>query len=329
MSKVFYSLKEVSRVLRKDYEVFLVTSKSLSQGLGWAIRELKVPKTNVIIIPDGEKAKNWDELHKLLQKFSELGIHRSSTVFALGGGSVGDLVGFAASIYLRGIKYIQIPTTLLAQVDSSHGGKTGIDFKGYKNQIGSFYHPEAVIVDTRFLLDIPEELIVDGLGEIIKAGFIKDTSILKLLEEETVSTLPKSKYLLTIIEKTIAVKEFYTRSDLKDVGERQILNFGHTVGHAIELKYKINHGRAVLIGMFHEFRFAEKLNLINPSLRYEFLNLLSSLSIKIDEGMHPDWKNILHDKKMIGDKIILPIVERKGKATLHMVPLKKLKQFLK
>ena len=237
------------------------------------------------MIPNGEIAKEWEQLEKLLTTFRDLNVDRGSVVIALGGGTVGDLTGFTASIYLRGIRYIQIPTTLLAQVDSAHGGKTGIDFCGYKNQIGSTYDPIAVVLDPRFLKSLEKKQIVDGLGEILKAGLIKDPSILSLLAKERVDTLVQSKRLPTIIRKTIHVKNWYTGKDQKKKGIRQVLNFGHTIGHALELTRHLSHGRAVIAGMLEELRITESMEYTNPSVRQNLMKLLHSLGITVDSSL--------------------------------------------
>ena len=326
---VIYSLNSIHQILKeqKPSKFCLITSEKLFEKLNWAIKEIGVKKAEIILIPDGEKAKEWKELEKLLKKFSELNLDRKSIVIALGGGTVGDIVGFASSIYLRGIKYIQIPTTLLAQVDSSHGGKTGINFLKYKNQIGSFYLPLATIIDTRFIRTLEKEQIIDGLSEIIKAGFIKDTSILSILKKYNIETLVKSPDLSKIIEKSIKVKEFFVKKDFKDNGARQILNVGHTFGHAIELKYKISHGRAVIIGMIKELEFTESLGLSKSGTKEKLLNLLESLGIEINQNMKIDWKIIIHDKKIIGNRIAFPVIESEGDTRLISLDLEKIKKY--
>jgi len=324
---VIYSLKSIHKLLKeqKPSKVCFVTSLKLFKKLNWAINEIGVKKSNIILIPDGEKAKEWHELEKLLKKFSQMNLDRKSIVIALGGGTVGDIVGFASSIYLRGIKYIQVPTTLLAQVDSAHGGKTGINFLKYKNQIGSFYLTITTIIDTRFISSLSKEQIIDGLGEIIKAGLVKDVSILNMLKKYNIGTLVKSKDLLKIINKSIKVKEYFVSKDFKDNNARQILNFGHTIGHAIELKYKISHGRAVIIGMIKELAFTESLGLTKPSVSKNLLNLLKSLGINIDQNMKVDWKTIIRDKKIIGNQIIFPIIKKEGEAKLISLELRAFK----
>lgn len=331
MPKILYSLKSIHKILKENNpsKVCLVTSDRLFKKLDWAIKEIDIPKTNIILLPDGEKSKEWKELELLLKKFSKLNLDRNSVVIALGGGSIGDITGFASSIYLRGIKYIQIPTTLLAQVDSAHGGKTGINFLNYKNQIGTFHLPISTIIDTRFIASLSKEQIIDGLGEIIKAGFIKDTSILNLLKKENINSLAKSKNLKEIVLKSIWVKDFFVSKDFKDSGDRQLLNVGHTIGHAVELKYKISHGKAVIIGMLQELLFTESLRLTSHSVRKNMLNLLKNLGINLDTDIKADWNIVLHDKKILGEKIMLPIIEKVGKSKLVTLNLETLKKSLK
>jgi len=324
------SIEFLRAVLRKEKptSIIIVSSKELIKKLAWAIKKINLPSATVVEIPDGEAAKEWVEIEKLLKKFISHNLDRNGIVIALGGGTVGDVVGFASSIYLRGVKYIQIPTTLLAQIDSAHGGKTAINFLGYKNQIGSFYPPVATIVDSRFIKSLSKEQIIDGLGEIIKAGFIKDPTILTLLKKETADRLPESRKLKSIIEKAIRVKQYYVNKDFKDTGLRQILNFGHTLGHTIELKYNISHGRAVIMGMLQELKIAEKSKLTPVSVRNNLETLLKSLGIKIDYKMKAEYKNILHDKKLRGNQIFLPVISYEGKARIIKLDVHKLKKFL-
>ena len=330
MAKITYSLKSVHQIFKenKPSKVCVVTSEKLIKQLDWAVKEIGISKSQTVLLPDGEKTKRWGELEKLLEKFSNLNLDRQSIIIALGGGTIGDITGFATSIYLRGIKYIQVPTTLLAQVDSAHGGKTGINFLKYKNQVGSFHLPIAIIIETRFLKSLSKDQIVDGLGEIIKAGLIKDRTILSLLKKHSVNSLIKSSDLKKIIHKSISVKNYFTNKDLKDNKSRQILNVGHTFGHAVELKYKISHGKAVIAGIRQELMFAESQKLTSPSVRKNYENLLAQLNIKVDTNMKANWKTILHDKKISGNIIDFPVIVNEGKAKLIKIDLKTLKKTL-
>lgn len=327
MSKILHSLNNLNALLKKEKssEVFIVTSLILAKRLSWAIKEINIPQRNIFFLPNSEAAKDWNEIQKLLKKFSEKGLDRNAIVVALGGGSVGDATGFACSIYLRGIRYIQLPTTLLAQVDSAHGGKTGINFLSYKNQIGSFYQPIAIIIDTRFLKSLSNDQIIDGLGEIIKAGLIKDATILDLLKKQTVPSLLTGRSLQDIIRKSIEVKKYYINKDPNDHGLRQILNFGHTIGHALELKYKISHGKSVIMGMLAELSIGESLKITPIAIKKDLMKLLSSMGIDVEFALKPDWKTILHDKKINANSIALPIIEKEGRAKLLRLSLDKIK----
>ncbi len=322
MFQLIFGSKNLKSFLNKqEYsKLCVVVSHVLISHAKGIITDLGLEDDSLIIIKDGEKMKDWSEIKKLLEKFIALGLDRKSIVIAVGGGTVGDSVGFASSIYLRGIRYINIPTTLVSQVDSAHGGKTGVNFAGYKNMVGTFHQAIVTIIETSFLQTLKKEQLVDGLGEIIKAGFIKDLSILKLLEKETLSTLLKSKNLEKIIKKSIVVKQYYIKKDPFDMGVRQLLNAGHTIGHAIELKHKISHGRAVLVGMDREFILGEKCKVTHPSVRIYFNKLLTKLRIILNSDLAMDASAILRDKKIEGNLITWPVVTTIGKSKLIKIP---------
>lgn len=210
------------------------------------------------VLPAGEKSKNKNNLFKIFDKMIESGITRASTVVALGGGVVGDIAGLAASMYMRGIKVVQIPTTLLAQVDSSVGGKTAIDYNGVKNVLGAFYQPAEVIVDPLFLKTLPARELRCGLGEIIKYSAI-DCGIYATLSENR-DKFFDLKFLEEVTADCIKHKvKVVTEDERETTGARKTLNMGHTTGHAFELFYKRkSHGEFVLIGMYYEAYIAEK-----------------------------------------------------------------------
>jgi 3-dehydroquinate synthase len=331
MENIIYSTEGLKKIICNyvPSKIILVSSSFLILKLNWVVKELDRiadGKITIINIPDGEKAKEWAILEKLLKKFSKAGLDRKSIVIALGGGSVTDLVGFAASIYQRGVPYINMPTTLLGQVDASIGGKTAINFQGYKNQIGSFHNPIATIIDTRFLKTIKKKQIIDGLAEIIKAGLIKDKSILKIIESHDLLELVKSPIVEKLIKKSINVKEYFVDKDPRDNDVRQILNFGHTVGHSLELKYNLSHGRAVLIGIIKELEIAEKLKETKPDIRIYLNNIFKNLNISstTNNFLEIDHRIILYDKKNLDGYITLPIVKRVGDAELIKISLKRL-----
>ncbi len=314
-TKLFFTTSKINTYLKKEKpsSLVIVTSRNIFKTNIWIFDLIQKSgiRQKVIFVKDGENAKTFDELQSVLYEFSKFNVDRSSIVIGIGGGTVGDLVGFAASIYLRGIKLVNIPTTLLAQVDSAHGGKNGINFKGYKNQIGTVYLPEAIFVDSKFLKTLNRELIIDGLGEIIKYGFIKDKSILNLLDADL-------KHIDLIIKKSIACKNYFTDKDLHEKNVRAALNFGHTFGHSIELKYKVSHGKAVIIGMLKELDFMKKF-----ALKATLEEILRKLHIDIDERKYAINKgSILHDKKLKGDMIDFPIIESLGKVQIKKINIK-------
>ncbi len=317
---VVNSIKYLKKIIaeKNPSKVVLVSSEHLIKKLNWAIEELKeIAAFEIIEIPDGEKAKEWNVLEKLLKNFIDIGLDRSGIVLVMGGGSATDLVGFACSIYERGISFVNIPTTLMGQIDASIGGKTAINFLGYKNQIGSFYEPETVIIDIRFLKSLSNEQMIDGLTEIIKSGLIKDASIFEIIKSHNLHELKQPKILEELILKSIKVKKYFIAKDKKDKGLRQVLNFGHTIGHAIELKYNLSHGQAVLMGMLQELKLGEKLGKTEPKIRQELEKVLEKLGVAFDnKNFEIDWENVARDKKVSGHKINLPVIKKIGEAEL-------------
>lgn len=283
-------LENIELLIKKNvHEItscVLVTSSSIFDLYGTSILEhLSELKIEKILVPDGEAAKSWNVVEALLGDYIEKGLDRKSVVIALGGGSVGDTAGFTASIYLRGIRYIQIPTTLLGQVDSAIGGKTAINHSKGKNLIGSFYQPTLIICDTSVLKTLPLRELRSGLAEVIKYGVISDPDLITLLENKGSFILKADKKLMTqIVKKCVLIKAKLVEEDEKDSkGKRAILNYGHTLGHVIETlsNHEINHGEAISIGMLAASKISENLGYLkyNDFERQE--NLLKSLGLPI------------------------------------------------
>lgn len=230
----------------------------------------------------GESSKNMETALCLVQKLFKLGVDRNSLLIALGGGVVGDLTGFIASVYMRSVPYIQIPTTLLAQVDSSFGGKTAVDLPEGKNLLGTFYQPKAVFIDTTFLDTLPEEEFRNGVAEIIKYGIIDSPEFFKV-QEAGVEALKKREaaHLLNLIEQSCRIKKGFVEIDEKDTGIRHVLNFGHTIGHAVEAasRYRMTHGYAVALGMIGVTRICEKVYGLRASDRCRIEQLISSFGL--------------------------------------------------
>ncbi len=244
--------------LLKGKRMFVITDSNV-YGIYKNLITSAFGESPVCVLPAGERSKNYNQLLKIFSAMLEAGVTRSYTVIAIGGGVVGDIAGLAASLYMRGVNLVQIPTTLLAQVDSSVGGKTAIDFAGVKNIIGTFYQPYEVIVDPLFLSTLPRRELRCGLGEIIKYGALDGGIYQKLLAHG--DGLFSEQFLEDITYDCIAHKADVVCADERDTGgRRKTLNLGHTTGHAFELYYKRkSHGEFVLIGMYYEIFIAERL----------------------------------------------------------------------
>lgn len=274
------------------------------------------------VLPHGEPTKSFQSLPKIYEALINAKLTRSDLLIALGGGVIGDLAGFAASSYLRGIKFVQIPTSLLAQVDSSVGGKVAVDLPQGKNLVGAFYHPKAVIIDPDVLNTLPDHFISDGMGEVIKYGCIKDKELFELLCRHTSFNDLKPK-LTQIIARCVDIKRIVVEADQFDLGERILLNFGHTLAHTIEQHFNYereSHGEAVGIGMYQITKIAEEKGLttsgcaeqIKKELEIYKLPDNSNLPINVlTDAISLDKKNLnnhlnvvlLHD---IGDSYVYP-----------------------
>lgn len=304
----------------KDYtnknDFLLITDKNIYNIYQENIGELIKNKNDIHILEPGEKSKGLEELKKIYEALIHKDLDRDGIILSLGGGVVGDLSGFAASTYKRGIEYIQIPTTLLSQVDSSLGGKTGIDFLGYKNIIGTFSFPSMTLIDPIFINTLDKREITCGLGEIIKYGLIEDYELLKYIGENIGNIYSKDKNILSyIIKKSVEIKSLIVAKDKFDLGLRQKLNFGHTIGHSIESLFnyeKYNHGEAVILGIIYETTIAHEKDLISKDYYNEIINILKPLVglVRFNENQVDMLLNYMKkDKKNKNNKIgfILPI----------------------
>lgn len=282
------TLKEeiLSRLEGKKFLV--VISEKVEKLYGKA---LGFTKSEKFVLKDGEKEKNFKNYKKILEKALKLQLTRKDTIIAVGGGVVGDLAGFAASTYMRGINFIQIPTTLLACVDSSVGGKTGIDTTFGKNLIGSFYQPNAVFINTNFLKTLDDRQFKTGMGEVVKYAFIEkscrseeELNLTNFLSENTAKILERNlRTLETMIEICVKLKISVVQKDEKESGLRKILNFGHTYGHAVEkiTNYKkYTHGEAIVKGMDFAFNLAVKRNLIDKNYKYFWDDVIKKFTFK-------------------------------------------------
>jgi 3-dehydroquinate synthase len=275
----------------------------------------QLKSSHSFIIASGERSKTMDTILKIIADMMKKNISRNDVILALGGGVVGDLAGFAASVYKRGIAHISLPTTMLAQIDSSIGGKTGVDFMLgedlYKNEIGTFSHPDLILTDPEFLKTLPNPEYLSGMGELIKYALCFDPEMFSALEESAMS-------IDDLVYRAMEIKARITLEDEFETGKRILLNYGHTVGHAIEsyLRFSVSHGIAVCYGMVSETK--------QEDIRSRLLALYQKLGILLPDPVPTEVLEpyIRHDKKTDHDIIRIPVLKAVGVTEPETVSLK-------
>jgi 3-dehydroquinate synthase len=312
---IFSNIGELILKNSKAKKFLIVTDKNVYSLYGKLLTDaLNGLKFEFLIFESGEKTKNIQNISKIWDKAVEIKLERKDAIIAFGGGVIGDLAGFAASSYLRGVEFIQIPTTLLAQVDSSVGGKTGIDLEQGKNLVGAFYQPSMVITDLDTLKTLPEKELKTGLAEVLKYAFIEKSCEVNTYKD-FLSILKTEKDFQNIVEYSCALKASVVSKDEKESGLRAILNLGHTIGHAIEkcTHYEIfTHGEAIAMGLKAVFFISKDSKLINEIYFNEALDLLKiyELDYKIPKNILIDdiIKSLSNDKKVLNGKVrfVLP-----------------------
>ena len=278
-----------------------------------------------VVLPDGENYKNLNTLNLIFDDLLKARHSRKTTLIALGGGVVGDMTGFAAACYQRGVDFIQVPTTLLSQVDSSVGGKTGVNHALGKNMIGAFYQPNAVIIDTQTLSTLPDREFSAGMAEVIKYGLICDRPFYDWLNENIERFMSRDGEVLSYaIHRSCADKAKVVEQDEKESGIRAILNLGHTFGHAIETHMGYGerlHGEAVAAGMVMAAGFSEQLGYISQADVQAIINLLEKVGLPVNppQNMKPHdfLKHMAVDKKVVDGRIRLVLLNKIGKAVIE------------
>lgn len=282
--------------------------------------------TAEFVIPHGEASKNTASLIELLNALAENAFTRTDIVCALGGGVVGDLAGFAAAVYLRGIRYVGIPTTLLASVDSSVGGKTAVDLPAGKNLAGAFHHPSLVLCDPNTLNTLTPEILADGFAEVIKYAVIGDADLFSMLDA------PEAPDMETVIARCVSQKARIVEEDETDHGVRKHLNFGHTAGHAVELRseFSLMHGHGVAIGMVIATEYAIRQGLCPESALPALTDLLKKhhLPTETEYDIADLYEAATRDKKREGDEIDVVLPTGIGSCTLKRIPVTELPTFL-
>ena len=312
------ALDKADKLFALDRKVLVVTDSGVPTE--YAARVAKqCREAHVVTVPEGEGSKSIATLEVLLDTMLKNNFARTDCVVAVGGGVVGDLSGFAASIFMRGIDFYNIPTTLLSQVDSSIGGKVAVNFGGVKNTVGAFYQPKAVIIDPDVLSTLPKRQIANGLAEALKMALTSDAELFELFERgEAVEKID------TVIERSLRIKKAIVEADEKETDLRRILNFGHTLGHGIEAASggELYHGECVALGM---------IPMCAPDVRARLISILQSLGLptKIEGDLETVLQFTTHDKKCEGDAINAVFVDEIGSCRIEKMPLVVWQQYIR
>ncbi|MBE6814650.1 MAG: 3-dehydroquinate synthase [Ruminococcaceae bacterium] len=313
------AINEVSSILDIKGKALIVTDSGVPEEYSKIVAS-QIKNSVIYTFPQGEQSKNFETYSALLKTLAENNFDRSDCVIAVGGGVTGDMAGFTAATYMRGIKFYNIPTTLLSQVDSSIGGKTAIDFLGYKNLVGAFYQPNAVIIDPDALKTLPKRHFNNGLCESIKMAATSDSELFKLLEENNAEDI-----IDTVIEKSLLIKKQVVEEDEKETGLRKVLNFGHTIGHAIETVTgleELYHGECVALGMMF---------MASGEAKERIKNLLTknNLPTETDFNVEAVYEALHHDKKSAGSGVNVVTVKSIGEFEFKFLEYNEIYKILK
>lgn len=309
------SLDQVDQEFDLQRKILLVTDDGVPKKYIEKVAK-KCENPTIAIIPQGESNKNFIEYKKLLYLLLDNNFSRSDAIIAIGGGMVGDLAGFLAASYMRGIDFYNIPTTLLSQLDSSVGGKTAINFGDVKNIVGAFHQPKKVLIDPEVLITLSAREINSGLAEAIKMAACSSPSLFSLF-----SNGKAYQNFEEIIKKCLQIKISIVEKDEREAGLRKILNFGHTVGHAIESQTDFSHGESVAIGMLY---------FCSDQVKIQLMNVFRKYNLPTKSHLFPEdiYQALIHDKKVSGNEITIVYVPEIGKAELESLTLEEIKNIL-
>jgi 3-dehydroquinate synthase len=323
---VGYSWRQLHELVPADRTVLLI-----DEHVAQLHQQLCVPWPTVII-PSGEASKSWDRMHYLIDELCRLQVDRSWFLVGVGGGVVTDLVGFLAAIYMRGLSFGFVPTTLLAQVDASIGGKNGIDFGKYKNLIGTIRQPAFVVIDPALLQTLPLQEWQNGFAEIIKYACIADRDLFDFLETHREQALQgEAETLFHVVLTSLQQKLHIVATDPYEKGVRRFLNFGHTLGHAIEKVIEIPHGQAISVGMRVACQLSQKLSGLKPTESERIQRLIQAYGLPTtlpDIDWNEVWDCLHHDKKREKDILHFILLETIGRARMEPIPIQQLEQLL-
>ena len=324
-------LEQFNKILRTYYQgdqIAIITNEKIFALHGQTLMDQLPEDVQIltVFVPDGEKAKSFEQLQDVYTQLLENHFERGCLIIAFGGGVVGDLAGFVAATYLRGVGLVQVPTTLLAQVDSSIGGKTGINHSLGKNLIGAFKQPLFVFSDAKVLQTLDDAEIRCGLGEVIKYGFMLNRTLFEYLEINLAKALQKDEPILQhLISVSALEKANVVMQDEREAGLRMVLNFGHTFGHALEAEYhfsQIKHGEAIILGMKCALEYARLINLLPKEEYQRGMALLNRVPIPFESAvldMNALVNRMALDKKVKHGKVRLVLIRKIGEYVFHSV----------
>jgi 3-dehydroquinate synthase len=320
------SIENLKKYLPEGKKIVILTDENIVKHYAQYLQGFSIVQIGL-----GEKNKTLATLEKIFEEFIRLEVDRSSFIVAIGGGIVCDVGGFAASVFMRGLKFGFVSTTLLSQVDASVGGKNGVNFQGYKNMVGVFAQPQFVICDVAMFKTLDPKEFISGFGEIIKAAAIRSMSLFEYLEANYSEALNyDEKVLEKIIYESVNIKAKVVQNDEKEKGERRILNFGHTFAHSIEKNFGILHGEAVSIGMVIASKVSVKMDLLTKEEADRIEKLLNKykLPVKLNLDKGKIYDALLKDKKREGDYINLVLLNTIGNAIIQKVSIKDMEEIV-
>ena len=336
VEKILFSNKSVEVVYDGSFEkigtlvdpskIIIVTDENVFEAHQHRFQSYKT-----ILVPSGEMHKQQQTVDKIIDDLLRLEADKQSIIVGVGGGVVTDMAGYAASIYKRGIRLMQVPTSLLAMVDAAVGGKNGVDVGPFKNMVGTIYQPDVLLYDYSFLQTLPEIEWVNGFAEIIKHACIKDATMFAFLQQKTPADFMKDPTLIAaLVEQNVKIKLSVVLNDEFETGDRKLLNFGHTIGHAIENIYDLSHGFAISIGMAAALRISEEINGFHSSDRLMVLQLLQQYGLPTQLKYDPEkiWEILLLDKKRNAAGMGFILLDAIGKGKVSTIPLPQLKDLL-
>jgi 3-dehydroquinate synthase len=328
-SKVSYyfdaSFSYLEELTKKENTIIITDENVYHQ------HHVKFAGWKIIVLKAGEQHKQQAAVDEIIQQLIAFEADRKTFIVGVGGGVVTDITGYAASIYMRGLRFGFIPTTILASVDAAIGGKNGVDVGVYKNLAGLIKQPAFLLFDYSFLDTLPKEQWVNGFAEIIKHACIKDAELFSFLESKSLESFQSDKKLLDeLIQRNVNIKTAVVVNDEFETGDRKLLNFGHTIGHAIENIYTLLHGHAISIGMVAAAILSEKINYFSPVEKHRIEKLLHQyhLPIKLQFDKAKIWEVLKMDKKRVSNEINFILLNKIGEAVVKPIPLTELENII-